>query len=440
MKQALINRVIQVVEDNINKYTNQVDWVTVVSTLNKEFGMNKKREYYRSIYRRNANKGAHALNKVGSKSTPFDFENKRISLETLASGEQKSEMLVNIVKHPLKTPNDILELHGYDIFQFKVKKHRLSIWNAQVKDAGVQELHSSQLVVEPIQQAVDKEFIEQVIEEMVDKHFTEPYKTYSPFPYYDLKELKMGELCMFDSHLGKLAWKDETYDNYDLKIAVKRFKKARDEMFDFMRHQKVDLILFPFGNDFFNIDNDQSTTTMGTPQHTDTRMAKLFQVGVDLIIETMEMALEIAPVEFVFVPGNHDAYLSYFANVIIEKLYQDNPRVTLHTKPTARKYIQFGQVLIGFTHGDKEKKNLLTLMQSEVPELWGKTKFREWHLGHVHHIDTKEHNGFLIDHMPSLSGTDKWHYEQGYTGALKRACTIIWGADSGRDLIKYVNV
>ena len=38
-----------------------------------------------------------------------------------------------------------------------------------------------------------------------------------------------------------------------------------------------------------------------------------------------------------------------------------------------------------FTHGSEEKRDSLPmLMANERKELWAETKFREWHLGHMH--------------------------------------------------------
>jgi len=38
--------------------------------------------------------------------------------------------------------------------------------------------------------------------------------------------------------------------------------------------------------------------------------------------------------------------------------------------------VEFGKCLIGFTHGDKEKKRIFGNMQVEVPEAWGRTLYR----------------------------------------------------------------
>ena len=112
----------------------------------------------------------------------------------------------------------------------------------------------------------------------------------------------------------------------------------------------------------------------------------MFEKGLDLIIRTVERALEICDhVVFMNVSGNHDYNLSYYAASVVNRLYKDNPRVELIFNPISRKYYEYGQNLLGFTHGNEEGKNLVTLMQEEEKEAWGRTTYREWMLGHLHH-------------------------------------------------------
>lgn len=441
-------RVIEVVKmfTEVKHNGKQVDWKKVIHTLNDEFGINKGRDFYRSIYRRETNDPSYNPNKAHSEAKPLQDDNilgnkekKHISIETSSDGVQKSEILVNIVSNPMKQPEQILRTHGYDVTQWELINHRLSLWNAYSKQDGTHELYASKLTVKPIQFAITEQSINNLIGKMVDKHFIN-HSFYERYTLEKHESRKMAELAIFDLHLGKLAWREETEEDYDLTIATERYRYVLDEMLDEVRYEGIEKILLPFGNDFFHFDNENNTTTKGTPQDSDTRMAKMFDRGVDLVIETIQKCLEIADVEFVYVKSNHDATIGYYANVVIDRLYKNNPQVTLHTRPKSRNYIEYGNCLIGYTHGDKEKKNLTTLMQSEVPEIWGRTKYREWHIGHFHHLKVQEHNGLVIQTMPSISGTDKYHYDAGYTGSLKRAVCIIWDYEKGKKREIYVNI
>jgi hypothetical protein len=77
--------------------------------------------------------------------------------------------------------------------------------------------------------------------------------------------------------------------------------------------------------------------------------------------------------------------------------------------------MRFGQNLIGSTHGDGAKPaDLPLLMAADRAEDWGKTSFRYWYTGHVHHRSAKEHPGCIVESFRTLAAKDSWHTGQGY--------------------------
>ena len=88
--------------------------------------------------------------------------------------------------------------------------------------------------------------------------------------------------------------------------------------------------------------------------------------------------------------------------------------------------------------GNEEKINELPLiMANEKPLEWATSKFREFHLGHLHHKkeikfkSTEEYNGTIIKYMSSLSGSDSWHHKKGYIGAKRSAEALLWNKTKG---------
>ena len=418
---------------------NQADWVRVRDNLNELYKVNHSKGYYRSKYRRVVNDPTYSKKSTRTytheETKPIDDEYvkpKKISIEIEGNGTQRSELLLDIVTTPLKTPLDILSVHGYDVGQWELVKHSLKIWNSYSKQDGTHELYSSALTVKPIKNSISIDNIERAILSTIDKYFIEDELSYQPFIKREYNK-NMALLSIFDLHLGKLGWRFETNNDYDLQIAEKLYNGAIDDLVSRIDTFKPEIILIPFGSDFFHYDNDNQTTTAGTPQDTDTRLPKMFEKGLDLIIRTVERALEICDhVVFMNVSGNHDYNLSYYAASVVNRLYKDNPRVELIFSPISRKYYEYGQNLLGFTHGNEEGKNLVTLMQEEEKEAWGRTTYREWMLGHLHHEIRKEHNGFVINTLSSLSGADKYHFNKGYVGSKRKAQAFIYNYDYGR--------
>lgn len=93
------------------------------------------------------------------------------------------------------------------------------------------------------------------------------------------------EVSIFDLHFGKLAWNGETGENFDTKIARKRFIYTIKKLIQRSGSFSIKKILFPIGNDFFNTDNKFNTTSAGTPQDEDLRWQKTFDAGCKLIID-----------------------------------------------------------------------------------------------------------------------------------------------------------
>ena len=113
--------------------------------------------------------------------------------------------------------------------------------------------------------------------------------------------------------------------------------------------------------------------------------------------------------------------------------FRHNKDIKVDTSAMARKYVEFGKCLIGFTHGDTERKNRIgKLMPIEAREAWGRTLYHEVHAAHFHSEQAiKEENGIIVRHISSPTGTDNWHYEKGFVGAIKKTQSFIWDKELG---------
>lgn len=246
------------------------------------------------------------------------------------------------------------------------------------------------------------------------------------------------ELSLPDIHFGKLAWKEETGEDYDLKISCKRYNEAIDDLLTRVNVNRVEKILFPIGNDMINIDNNSNTTTAGTPQSVDGRFPKIIRIVKDLLIQNINKLATIAPVDVLVVPGNHDNHTMFMLGEILEAYYSNTEQVTVINSPKPRKYYQYGTCAFQYTHGDEEKHESLGLIfATEEPKIWASSTHRVCKLGHFHkskklsYISTDEHQGFQVEVLPSLSGTDLWHKKKGYMSA-KAAKAFLYHKTKGK--------
>lgn len=297
-----------------------------------------------------------------------------------------------------------------------------------------------QLLRQEVEKYREKDYFINKIQALVAEHF----QNYPVGPAeIELKPCcsgKMLEISIVDLHLGKLAWAPETGENYDHKIAEVRFKEVIADVLVKVRDKQFEKILLIFGNDFFNFDTIDGTTTSGTRQDNDVRWQKLFLKGVDMLIWAIDILRQYAPVECILVPGNHDTMLSFFAANNVKAWFRNIENVTVNADPKTRKYIRFGNSLIGFTHGDKEKKRIFGCMQIEARQDWGQTLYHEWHGAHLHSEWVKEDLGVIVRNLSSVTGLDAWHYQSGYVGAIAKSQSFIWDREKGLEAILLTTI
>lgn len=248
----------------------------------------------------------------------------------------------------------------------------------------------------------------------------------------------MLELALFDVHFGKLAWNRETNNDYDLSIAQEIFANAVDDLIAKTAHYNIDKILLPIGQDFLHVDDMRGMTYSGTPQDMDSRFAKVFETAEIAVQEAIEKCRQIAPTKVTWVPGNHDRQTSWYLCRVMRGTFTHADDVEFDVEPTVRKYEKYGKTLLGYTHGNEEKHSSLpTIMATEEKRKWADTTHHEWHIGHWHKkkqtnytpVDT--YDGVVVRVIPSLCGTDAWHYMKGYIGGTRAAEAYLWSHTDG---------
>jgi len=267
--------------------------------------------------------------------------------------------------------------------------------------------------------------------------FKTAIKNHTPPKYKDinlpeLDEENLLEITNFDLHLGKLGWHQESGENYDIKIAKERFMESIVDLLNKAKPFKYSRILFPVGNDFFNADTPEDTTTHGTKVDTDVRWKKRTIMGNELLVSGIDMLRQYAPVDVKIICGNHDWLTMFMSGEYLSAWYRNCDNVNIDNNPKQRKYYCWNNVLLGYTHSSKEKPiDLFAIMAQEQRVNWSKTKFREWHLGHIHHEKVIDYKGVTVRWLKSQSGLDEWHYGKGYIGSIKGSEAFLWNEKTG---------
>lgn len=364
-------------------------------------------------------------------------------------GTESSKSLEGFCEDEITSEQDAIAFFKVDTSRWYVKRWECGVWRVPMKmhmgqDAGGRrqpdqsKVHTCYKVTIKLELIAPKPVLDG-LDAIFAKMEAKAYRF--DLPHVAPRETGgvMMEVNIPDLHLGKLCWAPETGNDYDLKIAEEAYDQA---VVDLMVHAKTydpEKIVFLLGSDFFHFDTPRGTTTAGTPLDVDGRFAKMFSSGFQIKKRAIERALESAGrVDVVLVPGNHDAISSYCLARTIDAQFSRDDRVRVDSGPAARKYVKYGVTLLGIAHGNGVKRaNLPLLMATERPVEWAATKCREWHLGHLHTskafetMSIDENMGVIVRVISSLSGTDAWHFENGFVGNRRAGEAFVYERDNG---------
>lgn len=249
------------------------------------------------------------------------------------------------------------------------------------------------------------------------QEIAEPFKGRSempPVPQHGSSDL-LAVYPIGDAHIGLYAWAAECGENFDLTIAEKNIVDAIDHLVG-LAPACDNALIINVGDFFHSDDSSNRTARSGHALDVDSRWAKVLAVGIRAMRRCVDRALEKHRfVRVINAAGNHDFHSSTVLSLCLASYYENNPRVEIDTSPAAFHWYRFGKCLIGVTHGDQVKlHDLPAIMATDRAQDWGETKHRFWMTGHVHHDQTKEMHGCVVETCRTLAAKDAWHTASGY--------------------------
>lgn len=252
-----------------------------------------------------------------------------------------------------------------------------------------------------------------------------------------------------DVHFGKLAVASETGGEYNLNTATKRITEGVLELFTRATSTyDIKQVVFIGGNDMLHIDNPGRKTTAGTPQDTSGQWFEAYTKAWEACTSLIEYMTKTVNVHYIHCPSNHDYLSGFHLSQTISAYFTKNNRVTCDVSNSHRKYVAFGNVLIGATHGDGAKEaDLPSLMANEARSAWSTANHKYWLCGHLHHkikkiysgskagiqvekdysdvtviqsgVSTEGKDKVHVEYLRCPSESDSWHSRNGYTGGQK---------------------
>lgn len=330
----------------------------------------------------------------------------------------------------IKTVEDLLAHIGADLKRFEVAESQATKYEVASKDPAtgkvtITELHRVFVKLRPKAGPSVVDIVEAMITGAVKPRLTIPAQKIK------CKTNVLQSVILADPHIGKYAWGQETgWEDYDISIATKLIRDASAELLAWGDNEPVTHRALWLLGDILHYDTPHGTTTKGTPLDRDGRVEKMMEEAVAVLCDIIEEAAKRGPLSVVLVPGNHDAVMTVALRHILSATFANDQRVTIDARKTTRKYVSFGNCLVGLTHGDKAQKRLGELMALEARKQWGGARLREVHHGHRHSDAMVETiGGVTIRQHPALCPPDGWHSSEGYVGATRAMDSYVYHAD-----------
>lgn len=308
------------------------------------------------------------------------------------SSSVTSEIILQRNAKELFTEAELLELHGFDPKEFRIKHVTSNEWTTPQEDGQFYN-YQSKISVVPI--ADDEKAQTELIETL--KREVEPVK---------VKQINFGKnnviVALSDMHFGETKLRDLQEKLIEITQTLQK------------GYNKV--VIMNAGDFFHSDDMFSSRTISGTVLETVDMVAAVndAKAFMDTVFRS---ALENAnEVEYQYVAGNHSSFEYFFNEYLIVK-YPEAKIVQHNDLSTA---FMLDNVLIALAHGHKIKKNNLSQVISyEYRELWGKASEVHCFTGHYHQLESQTLNGVIVHQLGTPKKADTYERQNGWIASRK---------------------
>lgn len=428
--------------EELKEHSNKT-WADIAKIVAEEFSVAISGEQARWKYRKSQNKIKSRvvygnIVKESHSNTEELLDDGSIISEKIIS--EDTENIIHNIKKNKGNKQKILEILGFDYEEWMLQNLRISRWQQKSKDED-KELYSLRYHVKPV--SLNDITLKQKCEIALTllKENIVPYEFKPRKSISTLNDELLMEITGIELHLGKLAYKEDTNEEYNWRIAKKRFSQIIEEIVKYQKIQKCGTCLLCIGNDFFNSDNLAGTTTKGTQQNNDLSYKTMYKLGLELYIKSIKTLRKcFNRIDVRLQNGNHDTLSSYHLYMSLSCYFAKCKNVVFDNNYKTVQAYKFGKCAIFFTHGNKNMKRLVGTIPNEFGRIWGDTNIRELHIGHFHSEQlTKEENGLIVRQVSSPSSTDIWHYEERYNSAIHKYQVFVWDKEKGITDIKHIS-
>lgn len=357
----------------------------------------------------------------------------------LPNGEKELLKVIYLTEEQKQSPEKVLKELGYNPKNWEMRDLIINTWQQNSNEKGITDLYQVKVRLKPLVANLTIDDVISATKEILAVGI-KPLPIKKQEVNNDLDNNMLLEFPAVELHLGKMAHHWDTGEDYDHKIAQERFREIISSTVDIQDIYKCGTCFLSIGQDFFNSDTVDNTTTQGTPMQNDLRWKKLFKVGMELYIEAIETLKPMFnKIDIQLCQGNHDVMASFYLYAALEQCFKNDELVKFNNNYRTTQAYSFGDCVIFTNHGDKNYKRLVESIPIEFPLEWANGRYRELHLGHLHSEHVEEKSGLVTRRVGSPSGTDDWHYQNRFIGAIQKHQLFVWHKEKGLQNIMYIN-
>lgn len=325
----------------------------------------------------------------------------------LSNQQYTSEKTYSSPNSKPSSPEELLIHHGYDPSKWTIVESTYS---------STQDRYTSRIKVKPNQLPDnDEATLLASVSKALDllpplmEHHRTPYRFVNDD---DIPYERTAVLPLYDLHFGRqYALNGMVIDHLDLASSLTPMITQFIEHAHTSRATNVILVV---GQDFLNSDTILGTTTKGTPQRNSLPWHEAFSQGLVLLTDIIDRISKHFFTTVIYSEGNHDTVLSFCLAKALEQRYHLSTQVEVDASISPRKYETVADTtLLGFIH-DPNHPKLSSLMQTDVPNMWGQTSHRYWITGHLHALAISTGSGYTVITCPSPAIMDEWTDDRGY--------------------------
>lgn len=232
-----------------------------------------------------------------------------------------------------------------------------------------------------------------------------------------------------DFHWGMLSSSVETGHTYNKVEARKRLEQTTGDLLRMLPDEPEEIVIAVCG-DFLHCDRGPGgQTARGTQLDVDGVALEIMISGAEILREYVDTLAQIAKCRVIVTPGNHDRRSAVALLMATLAAYRDSDRVSVIADFKERVYLDVGNTLACFSHGDKRAASKMPAIFGA--EHWGRGTHRMSVTGHKHFMKSSNDDGLWSFQLPSLTSPDAWHYGEGYTGATSGQAAILVDSEAG---------